>query len=126
MKPSIWSSLLTWIGLLGLTVVSPNLFATDLILLSQHVITMTDTQTARGTPQAIAVSDGKISWIGAHEDIDNVLTADTTVIDLGTQALLPGFIDAHGHATFTALSTNLANTSSPPGMNLSKIPAVSL
>ena len=39
---------------------------------------------------------------------------DTRVVELGAQALLPGFIDAHGH--FSALSRygDMLNLSSPP------------
>ena len=88
--------------------------AADLVLISDHVIPMTDTMQSAGKPLAVAVTDGKISWIGSHQDASGQIDEHTEIRKLGTQALLPGLIDAHGHATFTALATTLANVASPP------------
>ena len=35
-------------------------------------------------------------------------------INFGNQAVLPGFIDAHGHASYLAFATQVANIASPP------------
>src|SRR6266478_7180037 len=47
------------------------------------------------TPGIVAVSDGKITGVGASANVPS----DAQVIDLGDATLLPGFIDAHTHLT---------------------------
>jgi predicted amidohydrolase YtcJ len=48
--------------------------------------------------EAIAVADGAISAVGAAANIDGLIGAGTSVIDLPPGALvLPGFIDGHTH-----------------------------
>ncbi len=86
----------------------------DTILISNKVLTMTSRQPVPATPQAIAIKDEKILWIGAHGDVDNWRGPNTSVVALGDQAVLPGFIDAHGHVSFSALATTVANVASPP------------
>ena len=84
----------------------------DQILISDHVVTMARNQPAQ--PLAVAIRDGKISWIGSHDQYQVHADKDTQIIQLGSKALLPGFIDAHGHTSYLALSTTTANVASPP------------
>lgn len=92
---------------------APALAAPDVILTSESVITMTGQRKA--APMAVAITGERISWVGSIDGLDELGTdEDTQVIDLGKQSLLPGFIDAHGHATYLALTTQLANIASPP------------
>ena len=81
----------------------------DLILSSNNVILMTGDQEAQ--PLSIAINNKKIVWIGSHEDATNI---QGTKFDFGNQAILPGFIDAHGHASYLAFATQVANIASPP------------
>jgi predicted amidohydrolase YtcJ len=62
-------------------------------------------------PLSIAIKNKKIAWIGSHEDAKNIQGKH---IDFGNQAILPGFIDAHGHASYLAFATQVANIASPP------------
>ncbi|MEM7097419.1 MAG: amidohydrolase [Pseudomonadota bacterium] len=112
MKICIWASLT---GLLLWACLAQG--ATQ-VLLSNHVIPMTKPHQKQGLPMAIVVQDGLIQWMGEKSDLPIFLQEhpeqSVQSIDLGDQAVLPGFIDAHGHATFTALGTQLANVASPP------------
>ena len=84
--------------------------APDTIFISNNVITMADAPKAKRL--AVAVTGERIVAVAPRADIER--SEETKVIDLGDRALLPGFIDAHGHASFLALSTQIANVASPP------------
>ena len=64
--------------------------------------------------QALAVTGERISWMGPATEAGAVTGPNTQVIELGRKALLPGFIDAHGHITFQSVTLDLANVASPP------------
>ncbi|MDA8526157.1 amidohydrolase family protein [Gammaproteobacteria bacterium] len=81
----------------------------DLIISSNKVILMTGVEQAQ--PLSIAIKNKKIAWIGSHEDAKNIQGEH---INFGNQAVLPGFIDAHGHASYLAFATQVANIASPP------------
>src|SRR3954464_2808660 len=46
---------------------------------------------------ALAVAGGRIAAVGADDDVLALRGADTEVVDLAGQTLLPGFVDAHAH-----------------------------
>ena len=81
----------------------------DLIVSSNKVILMTDKRKAQ--PLSIAIKDERIVWIGSHQNAKNIQGKH---IYFGNQAVLPGFIDAHGHASYLAFATQVANIASPP------------
>ena len=81
----------------------------DLIISSNKVILMTGLEHAQ--PLSIAIKNKKIAWIGSHQDAKNFQGEH---INFGDQAVLPGFIDAHGHASYLAFATQVANIASPP------------
>lgn len=64
----------------------------DLVIVADHVVTLTDTDGAT----AVAVSAGKISWIGAAADVQAHVGPKTRVIRAGG-TLLPGLVDSHAH-----------------------------
>ena len=47
--------------------------------------------------EAVAVSGGRITWVGADADAGDHVAAGTEVIDAGGRLVLPGFIDSHNH-----------------------------
>ncbi len=81
----------------------------DLILTSNKVILMTGNEQAEAL--SIAIRNQEIIWIGTHEKAERIQGKH---IDYGDQAILPGFIDAHGHASYLAFATQVANLASPP------------
>ena len=74
---------------------SPPVSATpDLLLLNAHVITM-----APGQPSAvaIAVSGGRIAWVGTDADARRLYPGAASVLDLHGATVLPGITDSHTH-----------------------------
>jgi predicted amidohydrolase YtcJ len=47
--------------------------------------------------EALAITDGRIAWIGADADAADHVAAGTDVIDAQGRLVLPGFIDSHNH-----------------------------
>ena len=93
----------------------------DLVFLGEHIITM-EAPDQRVT--ALAVRGDSIVWTGAREDAAAWIGADTVTHELGERALLPGFIDAHGHLTYQAVVVDLANVASPPVGPVEDIPGL--
>lgn len=87
--------------------------AADLILLSDHVLTMRSAKPA-AEALAVVVEGESIRWVGPQADALRLAEPETRIVQLGAQALLPGFIDAHGHISFVGINTQLANVASPP------------
>ncbi len=83
--------------------------AADHLFVGDHILTME----AEGAT-AVAVTGDTIVWVGDRAEADAWRGPDTEVHQLGDRALLPGFVDAHGHLTFTARTIDMANVSSPP------------
>lgn len=98
----------------SLLLISASLVAApaDVLFVGENILTMEEGSTAR--PTAVAIDADRIVWVGNRQDAGPWTDKDTTVIELGQQALLPGFIDAHGHFLFTAATVDFANVSSPP------------
>lgn len=109
-RPALLCVALIWPGLAALAT-EP---AADTILITNHLLTMTGTAGERTRAAAVAIEGGRIVWVGDPAEASRWQAESTRVIDYGDQAILPGFIDAHGHVTFTALSTTIANVASPP------------
>ncbi|MXY05135.1 MAG: amidohydrolase [Gammaproteobacteria bacterium] len=87
---------------------APPPLQADRLWVGEHIITFDD---AHADATAVAIEGERIVWVGRREDWRG--DARETV-ELGDRALLPGFIDAHGHLSFSARTANLANVASPP------------
>ena len=70
--------------------------APDLILTNGVVYTV---DASRSRHEAVAVSDGRIVAVGTAAEVGELAGPRTRVVDLGGRLLLPGFIDAHMHAS---------------------------
>jgi predicted amidohydrolase YtcJ len=81
----------------------------DLIIVGDNIVTM-DGSSVSG----VAVVGDRITATGSRDQILSLRGASTRVIELGDQALLPGFIDAHGHFSAVARYLDLLDLSSPP------------
>ena len=95
--------------LIGSCSIEQEINRADLIISSDKVILMTGDKKAQ--PLSIAIKNEKIIWVGSHKNAKNIQGKH---IDFGDQAILPGFIDAHGHASYLAFATQVANLASPP------------
>lgn len=79
----------------------------DRIWTGGPVLTMND---AAMRAEAVAEKDGRILAVGSAEAVKRHRGAGAQVIDLAGRALVPGFVDAHGHifgGGVQALSANL-------------------
>jgi len=111
------------------TTISAALFAIGLIaaqafaaapanhlFVGDHIITMEADYEHRleNRPTALAVHNDQIVWVGREENAGPWVGPSTQVHELGERALLPGFIDAHGHLTFLSAALSWANLAPPP------------
>ncbi len=64
--------------------------------------------------EAIAVRNGKIIAVGSLRDVIYQAGKRAQRVDLKGRTLLPGFIDAHGHASFVGQNAGMVPLSPPP------------
>jgi imidazolonepropionase len=51
-------------------------------------------------PGALLIRDGCIKQVGAADEMETLVDAETEVVDAGGRVVLPGFVDAHTHPVF--------------------------
>ena len=81
----------------------------DLIFFGDNIITMDNSEVT-----AVAVRGDRIVATGGQAEVIQLQDDSTRLVELGDRALLPGFIDAHGHFGAVATSSALLDLSSPP------------
>ena len=81
----------------------------DLIFFGDNIITMDNSKVT-----AVAVRGDRIVATGDQAEIIQLQDDSTRLVELGDRALLPGFIDAHGHFGAVATSSALLDLASPP------------
>lgn len=113
MKANTWIKLFVCVCLSHLAVAQASEYA-DLVLISNHVATLSSRAPQTGEPMAIAIKGERIIGLAKPAEAEQWIGPSTQQVNFGNQAILPGFIDAHGHVSFSALATNLANVASPP------------
>lgn len=75
------------------------------------IITIND---AAMRAEAVAEKGGKIVAVGSKADVMKLKGDGTKLIDLGGRAMIPGFVDAHGHIFMGGIQALSANMLSPP------------
>lgn len=83
----------------------------DVVFYGDHIHTV-DPATAGAT--AVAIRGAEIAAVGDREAVAPLVGDRTRVVELGERALVPGFIDAHGHFSMVMQMLDLLNASSPP------------
>lgn len=83
----------------------------DTVFLGDNIMTMDDSTEGSN---AVAVRGDTIVAVGSRDAIAEYIGASTRVIELGDRALVPGFIDSHGHATFVGAMSTMVNLNPPP------------
>ena len=68
----------------------------DLVLTNGRILTVDD---ATPEAQAIAVTGDRITALGSSADMKRYVGANTKVIDVKGQLVMPGFTEGHGHFT---------------------------
>jgi len=90
---------------------SPPAPAADIVFVGEHIHTV---DPAHEGATAVAVRGEEIVAVGDRRDVDSLIGESTRVVELGDRALVPGFIDAHGHLGLAMQMLDLLNASSPP------------
>ncbi len=93
----------------------------DIIFVGQHIITVDPTTTGAN---AVAIRGERILAVGDQDTVFRHKTEDTWIVDLGNRALLPGFIDSHGHVGIQSKLLKFANLSPPPVGSVTNIEEV--
>ena len=92
--------------------------APDLVLTNAHALTLAH---ARPHADAIAISGGRIVWVGDCGGALPILPPHTQVIDCGGQTIVPGFIDAHCHILAYASALKAVDCGAPAVSSISDI-----
>ena len=93
----------------------------DRIFLGGDIVTVND---AQPLAKAVAIKDGKILAVGSNEEIVKFKDAKTEMVDLTGRALLPGFVDGHGHCFGTGIQAASANLLAPPDYKVTDIAGI--
>jgi predicted amidohydrolase YtcJ len=75
--------------------------APDLVVINGNVLTQDDDNPSA---QAFALKDGRFVAVGSTDDVLNLVSANTQVIDAAGGTVIPGFIDAHSHPSGAGLN----------------------
>ncbi len=93
----------------------------DRIWMGGPILTMVD---GAMRAEALAENDGVILAVGAADEVLALKGAETVVIDLAGRAMIPGFVDAHGHVFMTGIQALSANLLAAPDGSVNDIPAL--
>jgi len=83
----------------------------DTIYSGGPILTIND---AQPSAEAVAVKDGRILAVGDLAAVSAHQGSETASFDLKGRAMLPGFVDSHGHVVMGGLQALSANMLSPP------------
>ncbi len=107
----ILASFMAGLGVLVAILVRPPAAPHDELYVNGIVITMDASNTVA---EAVLVRAGQIEAVGSSEDLVSRIDDDTVVVDLRGRALMPGFIDAHGHFPGSGQTVFSVDLNSPP------------
>jgi predicted amidohydrolase YtcJ len=85
--------------------------APEAIYFGGDIITMDE---ANLLVEAVAVTAGRISAVGAKADVTRAAGPATRMVDLQGHTMLPGFLDGHSHFFQAAMIADYVNVSAPP------------
>ena len=83
----------------------------DIVFYGEHILSVDEA--TRGAEAVVVVGD-RIAAVGSRDFAAEWVGDGTRVVELGDRALLPGFIDAHGHVAMVMRLLPQVNASSPP------------
>jgi hypothetical protein len=109
LESGVRHALVVLVGL-SCAVATARATAPDVIYVG-NVVTM---ESASPRAEAVAVAGERVVAVGKRAEVLAMRGPRTRVVELGDGALLPGFIDSHGHVTASAAQARLANLQPPP------------
>ncbi len=90
----------------------------DRIFLGGPILTMND---ALPRAEAVAIKNAIIVAVGTRDEVLTLQDEGTIVTELDGRALIPGFVDAHGHVAGGGLQALSANLLAPPDGDVTDI-----
>jgi len=93
----------------------------DTLYVGGPIVTINDSQP---TAEAVLVRGGRIVAVGARSEVESKANGPIKTIDLKGKALLPGFVDPHGHVVMVGLQALAANLLPAPDGQGNSIPAL--
>lgn len=85
----------------------------DIVLQNAFVYTV---DPERREAQAVAIRDGRISYVGSTEGAEAHIGTNTRVVDLGGRMLMPGFQDSHIHPLWAGLEASACDLNGLAGV----------
>jgi predicted amidohydrolase YtcJ len=64
--------------------------------------------------EAVAFRNGRIEAVGTNQEVNQLITDESVVVDLEGKTVIPGFIEAHGHFPWSGFDAIGVNLNSPP------------
>ena len=95
--------------------------AADLIYSGGPIVTIND---AQPSAEAVAVRGGRILAVGTRAQVEATRGPGTRMVNLEGRAMLPGFVDPHGHVVMVGLQAVGANMLAAPDGEANDIAAV--
>ena len=92
--------------------------AVDLIIAGGTIVTLDE---RRPQAEALAVRDGRIVAVGSRGEVLPLAAPATRMLDLDGRTLVPGFIDAHGHAYSCGTQSLASNLRAAPDGDVTDI-----
>ena len=76
----------------------PDLLVTDIGSLVTNEASIDGTPLGIIHDAAIAVTDGKVSWVGSRSEVK--VSEHQNVVSAKGKTVIPGFVDSHNHLVF--------------------------
>ncbi len=89
------------------------LSAADTVFRSGSIYTVDE---QRPWAEAVAITDGRISYVGSNTGVDKYTGSETTVVNLDGRLMLPAFQDSHIHPIGAGIEASACNLNDLPGL----------
>ena len=89
------------------------LSAADTVFRSGSIYTVDE---QRPWAEAVAITDGRISYVGSNTGVDKYTGSETTVVNLDGRMMLPAFQDSHIHPIGAGIEASACNLNDLPGL----------
>ena len=87
--------------------------AADTVFRSGSIYTVDE---QRPWAEAVAITDGRISYVGSNTGVDKYTGSETTVVNLDGRLMLPAFQDSHIHPIGAGIEASACNLNDLPGL----------
>jgi len=87
--------------------------AADTVFRSGSIYTVDE---QRPWAEAVAITDGRISYVGSNSGVDKYTGSDTTIVELDGRMMLPAFQDSHIHPIGAGIEASACNLNDLPGL----------